>query len=198
MADARRPKKADYKLHGAQSRDPGSGQFKKRVKGQLEAVKAHQIPETATVDDLVKALEQRNAIGYIKTTELCTALVKQFGGLDEFAVEFKEIYDKADSKHLKARMFESIVKLITGINKTVGEEDPIDTLSDEDLAIEAKRMYDKFYPEKANGQARADVGRGIPQVPQADGGVGQAAVGSPEPVRAPPEDGGVPCFPEED
>lgn len=192
MADARRPKKADYKLHGAQSRDPSSRMGKKKTEAQIEAVKAHQIPDTATVDDLIAALDQRGAIGFIKTTELCNAIVSKFGGLDQFADEFKANYDGSESKHLKARMFESIVKLITTVNKTQGEEDPVDQMSDEDLGREAKRMFDKFYGVANNGSPGANDGSGIPAIPQADVGIGKAPERGPQPIPPPPEDGGVP------
>lgn len=197
MADARRPKKADYKLHGQQSRDPDSRMGKNKRDARLEAAKAHQIPETATVDDLITALDQRNAIGFIKTTELCNAIVKKFGGIDEFADEFKANYDAAQSQHLKARMFESIVKPITTVNKTHGEENPVDTLSDEDVDREARAMFHKFYGVPPNGAPGANDGRGVAAVPQADGGVGKAPERGPEPVPPPPERGAVPRVQEE-
>lgn len=148
MADARRPKKADYKIHGAQSKDPTSRMAKKRTEAQVENVKAHQIPLTATVDDLVKALEQRNAAGFIKVTELCSALVEEFGGLRGYVKVIKEVFDSTESGHLKARMLESQIKLITSVNKMMGEEDPVDTLSDDDLVREAKSMFDRFFGAK--------------------------------------------------
>lgn len=196
MADARRPKKADYKIQGQAGKPNVDPRKRKSAKGnrnaQVEAVKAHQIPITATINDLVGALNERGASGLFKTTELCSELVTEFGGLKGFAKEYKAIYDQTESNHLKARMFESMVKLIAGVNKMMGDEDPVDTLTDEDLGREAKAMFEKFYGAATNGSPGANDGRGIPAVPQADGGVGQAAVGGPKLIPPPPEDGGVP------
>lgn len=186
MPDERRPKKADYKLHGQQSRDPDSRMGKKVQEAQLERGKAHQIPDTATIDDLVDALAQRRAIGVIKVTELCNAYVKEFGGLEGLAKLTKESFDGTDSKHLKAKMLESLVKLITSVNKMTGEEDPVDTLTDDDLAREAKAMFAKFYGAPANGPPGANDGLGVAAIPQGDGGVGQAPERGPEPVPPPP------------
>lgn len=186
MADARRPKKADYKLHGQQSRDPASRMGKKKTEAQIEKVKAHQIPETATVEDLVAALDQRGASGFIKVTELCSALIDEFGGLKGYVKRIKEVFDATESDHLKARMLESQIKLITSVNKMVGEDDPVDTLTDDDLAREAKSMFEKFYGAAPNGSPGANDGCGIPPVPKTDGGVGQAPERGPQPVPPPP------------
>lgn len=209
MADERRPKKADYKIQGQASKPAVDPRYRGNVKSQRDAkidnVRAHQIPETATVDDLVKALDQRNATGFIKVTELCSALIEEFGGLRGYVKQIKEVFDATESGHLKARMLESQIKLITSVNKMMGEDDPVDTLTDEDLAREAKSMFDKFFGvatamkrEHPDGQARADVGQRVAEIPQADGGVGEAAVGSPESIPPPPEDGAVPRVEEED
>lgn len=197
MADARRPKKADYKIHGAMSKDVDSKMAKNKRAAAVENVKAHQIPETATVDDLVKALEQRNATGFIKVTELCSALVEEFGGLRGYVKTIKEVFDSTESGHLKARMLESQIKLITSINKMMGEDDPVGEMSDEDLAREAKAMFGKFYGVAPNGAPGANDGLGVAAVPQSDGGVGQAPGGGPEPVPPPPERGPVPRVQEE-
>ncbi len=184
MADARRPKKADYKIQGSGdvSRDPKSRSHKKKKESEVEKVKAHQIPETVTVDDLVKALDQRGATGFIKVTELCSALIEEFGGLKGYVRTMKEVFDSTESDHLKARMLESQIKLITSVNKMVGEEDPVDTMTDDDLGREAKAMFEKFYGVPANGSPGPDVGRGVAAVPQTDGGVSKAPERSPEPI----------------
>ncbi len=189
MADARRPKKADYKIQGQAGKPNVDPRKRGSAKGQrdakLEAVKGHLIPETATVEDLVKALDQRGASGFIKVTELCSALIDEFGGLKGYVKRIKEVFDATESDHLKARMLESQIKLITSVNKMVGEDDPVDTLTDDDLAREAKSLFNKFYGVP-DGPARADDGRGVAAVPQADVGVGQAAERSPEPIPPPP------------
>lgn len=202
MADARRPKKADYKIQGQASKpavDPRNraGSAKAAKSAQLENVKAHQIPVTATVDDLVKALEQRNATGFIKVTELCSALVEEFGGLRGYVKIIKEVFNATESDHLKAKMLESQIKLITSVNKMMGEDDPVDTLTDDDLAREAKALFAKFYGVSANGTPGADDGRGVAKIPQADVGVGQAAVGGAEPLPPPAECGPIPRVQEE-
>lgn len=187
MADARRPKKADYKIQGSgtTSRDPKNRSHKKKTDAQIEKVKAHQIPETATVEDLVAALDQRGASGFIKVTELCSALIDEFGGLKGYVKRIKQVFDATESDHLKARMLESQIKLITSVNKMVGDDDPVDTLSDDDLASEAKIMFDKFYGVP-DGPPGANDGLGVASVPQGDVGVGQAPERGPEPVPPPP------------
>ncbi len=200
MADARRPKKADYKIQGSGdvSRDPTSRMAKKKREAQVENVKAHQIPQTATVDDLIKALDQRNATGFIKVTELCSALVEEFGGLRGYVKTIKDVFDATESGHLKARMLESQIKLITSVNKMMGEDDPVDTLTDDDLAREAKSLFSKFYGVAANGSPGANDGQRVAAVPQADVGVGKAPERSPEPIPPPPECSSVPRMQEED
>lgn len=198
MADARRPKKADYQIHGAMSKDVDSKMAKNKRAAAVENVKAHQIPETATVDDLVKALSERNATGFIKVTELCSAIISEFGGLGGYAKLIKEVFDSTESGHLKARMLESQIKLITSVNKMMGEEDPVDTMSDDDISREAKVMFGKFYGVAPNGAPGANDGLGVAAVPQADGGVGQAPVGSVEHLPPTHERGAVSFVQEED
>lgn len=189
MADARRPKKADYKIQGHASKpkvDPRERNSNKgRKEAQNESRKAHQIPITATVDDLVQALNERNAAGFIKVTELCSALVEEFGGIRGYVKIIKEVFDSTESGHLKARMLESQIKLITNINKMMGEDDPVDSMSDDDLAREAKSLFAKFYGVP-DGQAGANDGRGVAAVPQADERVGQAPERGPKPIPPPP------------
>ncbi len=192
MADARKPQKADYKIQGSHSRDSKSRSHKKKKENEVEKVKAHQIPETVTVDDLVKALDQRGATGFIKVTELCSALIEEFGGLKGYVKTMKEVFDSTESGHLKARMLESQIKLITSVNKMMGEDDPVDTMTDDDLAREVKAKFEQFYGATPNGSPGADVGLGVAAVPKTDGGVGQKTERGPQPVPPPPKDGGVP------
>lgn len=196
MADARRPKKADYKIHGAMSKDVDSKMAKNKRAAAVENVKAHQIPLTATVNDLVDALNERGAIGIIKSTELVNAYVEEFGGLKGLAKLTKEAFDGTESQHLKAKMLWSLTQLINTVSKITGE-DPIEDMSDDDIAREIKRKYNEFYGVVPNGSPGANDGRGVAAVPQDNGGVGQAPVGSVEPLPPPPERGPVPRVQEE-
>jgi hypothetical protein len=200
IEDARKPRKKDYKP--STGKRPESRAAKDKRERQHESAKARRISDDVTTQDLFHALTVRGAINFIKVQDLCSSMVAKFGGIDEFTTQFKSVFDNATSGFLKARMLEGILKMINQVHKEMGGLDPVDEMSDHDLQRELKENIAKFCREREEQQqelaggedepARTDDGLGTPEVPGTTGGVGEAAVGSPEPVHAAPETPSVP------
>ena len=74
--------------------------------------------------------------------EVVEHIISRFGGAGEFAKAFHDVYVQADSHATKARMLDSVLRMLELTAKMGMSEDPIETMSTEDL-IDALCVLDK-------------------------------------------------------
>lgn len=93
--------------------------------------------------------DRRPGIPYLK--EVIQHLIDEYGGPRDFARAFHDVYEWSDSSMVKARMLESILRLLqTEANIDPGSAD-LGMLSEEDLRATATALLNPYVESEKTG-----------------------------------------------